>query len=54
MLRDLIRFKSSHVTCVFGESVEDIIAINGIFEMLGSSLVSDRLFHILFWKWNVE
>lgn len=28
--------------------------MNAIFKMLGSSSISDRLLHILFWKWNTE
>lgn len=47
----LIYFRSSHVhTYLSGGGGEDIIALSAIFKMLGSSLISDRLLHILFWN----
>lgn len=51
MIRDLICFRSSRVHAYLsGGGGEDIIAMNAIFKMLGSSLISDRLLHILFWN----
>lgn len=51
MIWDLICVRSSHVRAYLsGGGDEDIIAMNTIFKMLASSLVSDRLLHILFWN----
>lgn len=51
MIWVLMCFRSSHVhPYLSGGGGEDIIAMNAIFKMLGSSLISDRLLHILFWN----
>lgn len=48
---DLICFRSSRVhRYLLGSGDEDIIAMNAIFKMLGCSLISNRLLHILVWN----